>query len=323
MDINKYLEENQPIAYRIFSNALKYDRIFHAYLLSGPIGTPLLEIAKHLAKCFITKSKNIQIEENETTKRIDEGNYIDFLSIDGKSSTIKIDDIRKIELKFSKTSIEEGEIKIYIINAIENMSLDAINALLKFLEEPFENTYAILTTENENSILPTIKSRTEIIHFSSINQKQLITDSLNIGVSQNDAEILSFFYNDKDLIKEISSSTNYKETINQCLNFINSLSNYDEARFLLEKDIVKKIKDKFSFRLFIDFLILFFKEAINYSLNNETLLSSFTNELSFLINNFKNLDDVTLKLMNIRFELNYNLNTTLLLIKLVNEIFGV
>lgn len=50
---------------------------------------------------------------------------------------------------------------IYIINLVENMNVQAINSLLKFLEEPPANTYAFLTTENETKVLPTILSRCE------------------------------------------------------------------------------------------------------------------------------------------------------------------
>ena len=73
------------------------------------------------------------------------------------------------------------------------MTLDATNSLLKFLEEPPANTYAILTTLNKFYILPTIISRCEVINFSLLDQKELINNAINLNVSKEDAELLSFF----------------------------------------------------------------------------------------------------------------------------------
>ena len=150
MKISDYLEKNQQIPYKIFKNALERNSFFHAYLLNGSIGTPLLDVAKYLAKSMICKNHNPFACDNcPTCHRIDNGHYGNLIIINGKENTIKKDDINFIIDTFSKTSSEKNSLKIYIINLIENMTVDASNALLKFLEEPPENTYAILTTENK------------------------------------------------------------------------------------------------------------------------------------------------------------------------------
>ena len=53
MQVEKYLEQYQPIIYKTFVNSIKTNRLSHAYLLSGDPGTPLLEIAKFLAKSIL------------------------------------------------------------------------------------------------------------------------------------------------------------------------------------------------------------------------------------------------------------------------------
>ena len=56
MDCVNYLKKYQEIPYNIFKNALENNRFFHAYLLSGPTGTPIFEIAKFLSKCLLNNN---------------------------------------------------------------------------------------------------------------------------------------------------------------------------------------------------------------------------------------------------------------------------
>ena len=208
MDCVNYLKKYQEIPYNIFKNALENNRFFHAYLLSGPTGTPIFEIAKFLSKCLLNNKHELKEENNIISKTVENGTYPDLIIIDTKKEQVKIDDIRRIEDKFSQTSINQLGIKIYIINLIENLRPNEANALLKFLEEPLDNTYAILTTENEYSILPTILSRTEIVRFSSVNKNDLIDECIKLGVNKKDAEILTFFQNDASMIKEENENEN-------------------------------------------------------------------------------------------------------------------
>ena len=324
MKITDYLEKNQQIPYKIFKNSLERNSFFHAYLLNGSIGTPLLDVAKYLAKSMICKNHNPFACDNcSTCHRIDNGHYGNLIIINGKENTIKKDDINFIIDNFSKTSSEKNSIKIYIINLIENMTVDASNALLKFLEEPPENTYAILTTENKFRILPTILSRTEIINFSLLNQEKLIADSINLGTNKDDAEILSYFYNDPSTINEESKNDDYLTSKKDLIEMLNNVLNKDELRFIIESNIIPKLKTKEETRFFFDSLVVFVKEALKYKINKTTLLTSYVKILEDLIVSISNLDDAILVIMNARNELNYNLNTNLLVLHTLVKIFEV
>ncbi|QHX35565.1 DNA polymerase III subunit delta' [Spiroplasma sp. TIUS-1] len=72
---------------------------------------------------------------------------------------IKKAQIENMIEKFSASLIVENKTKVYIIHAAELLAVDSSNALLKFLEEPSPNTYAILTTTNASKVMTTIKSR--------------------------------------------------------------------------------------------------------------------------------------------------------------------
>ena len=322
MDCVNYLKKYQEIPYNIFKNALENNRFFHAYLLSGPTGTPIFEIAKFLSKCLLNNKHELKEENNIISKTVENGTYPDLIIIDTKKEQVKIDDIRRIEDKFSQTSINQLGIKIYIINLIENLRPNEANALLKFLEEPLDNTYAILTTENEYSILPTILSRTEIVRFSSVNKNDLIYECIKLGVNKKDAEILTFFQNDASMIKEEIENENYLEAKKYVENFINLLPNKEKLRFFVLNEINPNLKSKIQIRLFIDLLIIYLKEANKMKLKENIIIGESKDKLNVIISNVNSIDDAILKLMNYRYELSYNLNSQLLFLNLIESIFG-
>lgn len=322
MDCVNYLKKYQEIPYNIFKNALENNRFFHAYLLSGPTGTPIFEIAKFLSKCLLNNKHELKEEDNIISKTVENRTYPDLIIIDTKKEQVKIDDIRRIEDKFSQTSINQLGIKIYIINLIENLRPNEANALLKFLEEPLDNTYAILTTENEYSILPTILSRTEIVRFSSVNKNDLIDECIKLGVNKKDAEILTFFQNDASMIKEEIENENYLEVKKYVENFINLLPNKEKLRFFVLNEINSNLKSKIQIRLFIDLLIIYLKEANKMKLKENIIIGESKDKLNVIISNVNSIDDAILKLMNYRYELSYNLNSQLLFLNLIESIFG-
>ena len=322
MDCVNYLKKYQEIPYNIFKNALENNRFFHAYLLSGPTGTPIFEIAKFLSKCLLNNKHELKEEDNIISKTVENGTYPDLIIIDTKKEQVKIDDIRRIEDKFSQTSINQLGIKIYIINLTENLRPNEANALLKFLEEPLDNTYAILTTENEYSILPTILSRTEIVRFSSVNKNDLIDECIKLGVNKKDAEILTFFQNDASMIKEEIEDEDYLEAKKYVENFINLLPNKEKLRFFVLNEINPNLKSKIQIRLFIDLLIIYLKEANKMKLKENIIIGESKDKLNVIISNVNSIDDAILKLMNYRYELSYNLNSQLLFLNLIESIFG-
>ena len=322
MDCVNYLKKYQEIPYNIFKNALENNRFFHAYLLSGPTGTPIFEIAKFLSKCLLNNKHELKEEDNIISKTVENRTYPDLIIIDTKKEQVKIDDIRRIEDKFSQTSFNKLGIKIYIINLIEYLRPNEANALLKFLEEPLDNTYAILTTENEYSILPTILSRTEIVRFSSVNKNDLIDECIKLGVNKKDAEILTFFQNDASMIKEEIENEDYLEAKKYVENFINLLPNKEKLRFFVLNEINPNLKSKIQIRLFIDLLIIYLKEANKMKLKENIIIGESKDKLNVIISNVNSIDDAILKLMNYRYELSYNLNSQLLFLNLIESIFG-
>ena len=107
MQIDKYLQEYQPVIYKTFVNALETNKLSHAYLLSGSSGMPLKEVAVYLAKSLLCDNPQpLACNSCITCMRIDEGNYPDVMVFDGENLSIKKGDIEKITSTFDKTALE-------------------------------------------------------------------------------------------------------------------------------------------------------------------------------------------------------------------------
>jgi len=131
----------------LLENALKLDRVAHAYLFTGPKGVGKTSIARILAH-----------EINELPYS-DDSNHLDIIEIDAASNN-GVDDIRDLRerVNLAPTSAKK---KIYIIDEVHMLSKPAFNALLKTLEEPPEHVVFILATTDVNKLPETIVSRTQ------------------------------------------------------------------------------------------------------------------------------------------------------------------
>lgn len=328
MQIEKYLKTYQPVVYQTFVNSIKRKTLSHAYLLSGNPGTPLFAVAKFLAKSILCDDPSpLACENCITCIRIDSDNYPDVIILDGSKATVKKEDVLNIETRFEKTALESKNIMIYIINLVENMTIEAVNSMLKFLEEPDSPVYAFLTTNNENNVLPTILSRCQILHLKTVDRKQVIEDAIELGVNKEDAELLSYFYNDSELIFELlnpkedeeEEKENYlrgKEAFVDLLNALNSDS-AKEAIYYVDKEIIPMIKSKESMRFFLDMLVQAFEDLLNIKCSRDITLESYATILNDLSNKLPHINESLLEIMKQRNIVNLNVNNSLQLDHLI------
>lgn len=322
MQIGQYLEKYQPVIYKTFINAKNENKLSHAYLLSGSIGMPLKETALFLAKSLLCDDPQpLACEKCITCLRVDEGNYPDVIIFDGGEGRIKKDDVQKIIGSFDKSALEDKGIMIYVIHLVENMTSVAVNALLKFLEEPGRNIFAFLTTENESKVLPTIISRTQVLRFREIDRSEIINNAEIAGVLAEDAELLSGFYNDSNMIKTISESDEYKvakQALDDQLSAM--LISPDDAVFTCQRLIVPNIKTYDIARLYIKMLAEIFKDLLNLSVSGNITLKSYDNILHELLGHLKNIDKSLLIILSSLNKLDININIPLLLDHIIYEI---
>ncbi|MGB9913837.1 MAG: DNA polymerase III subunit gamma/tau, partial [Candidatus Kapaibacteriota bacterium] len=146
-------------------NAVRLNRIHHAYLFSGPRGVGKTTTARILAR-VVNCENPIDAEpcnKCESCVAILEGRSLDVIEIDGASNN-SVDDIRTLR-ENAKYPPVSGKYKIYIIDEVHMLSTSAFNALLKILEEPPSHLIFIFATTEPHKVIPTILSRCQRFDF--------------------------------------------------------------------------------------------------------------------------------------------------------------
>lgn len=164
----------QEVAVRVLRNAVRLNKLSHAYLFAGPRGTGKTTLAR-----ILTRAVNcLQPEDGEpcgtceNCLSIDKGTFPDLIEIDAASNR-GIDDIRSIRDAVSYAPIK-GKYKVYILDEAHMLTREAFNALLKTLEEPPPRTIFVLCTTEYEKIMPTILSRCQRLIFSKLKEEEIV-----------------------------------------------------------------------------------------------------------------------------------------------------
>ncbi|MCA9084054.1 MAG: DNA polymerase III subunit gamma/tau [Planctomycetaceae bacterium] len=163
-------QEHVSLALR---NAIRANRVAHAYLFTGARGVGKTSTARILAKALNCPNVKDGVPCNhcEICDGISTGNDVDVLEIDGASNR-GIDDIRSLRANVNVRSMRT-RFKLYIIDEVHMLTREAFNALLKTLEEPPPNVKFVFCTTEPNKVPDTILSRCQRFDFSAIGEQSI------------------------------------------------------------------------------------------------------------------------------------------------------
>ncbi len=174
---------------RPLQNAVKADRVAHAYLFAGPRGTGKTTTARLLAKavnCLDEDLANRPCGTCEHCLSIAEGTFLDLIEIDAASNT-SVDDVRDLRDRIN-FSPNKGRFKVYIVDEVHMLSTAAFNALLKTLEEPPAHAIFILATTEVHKIPATVLSRCQRHEFRRLPVKTIV-EYLQSKVEQEELSV--------------------------------------------------------------------------------------------------------------------------------------
>lgn len=238
---------------KIIENMFKNNRLSHAYLLCGEQGTPKKDIAFYIAQKFYC---NDACGNCPSCNQIINNIHPNIFYIKSEGQNIKKEQITNLIHELSRSSLVDGP-RIYIIDNVEDMNKYSANSLLKFIEEPTNNIYAILTTSNFEAVLPTIKSRCQIINVKS-------NGLLDIDASNKDRALLSELTRSKEEALSLIESEEY----NLITSIVEQIYYHPRnERISLIKDLYNIFREKANIELFIKISIIYLRDVAIYNHN--------------------------------------------------------
>ena len=179
----------------------KINNYSHAYLIDTNDLDSSYSFVKELAKKIIISTNDELLYTNDQiSSLIEENNFDDFYVLNPDTNNIKIEELNELFNYFETKSLRNNGNRVYVIYGMERFSTTLSNKILKFLEEPENNIYGILMTQNINVLLPTIISRCQTIKLSY--ETTFDDEKLN-----NMKNFLSFFI--KNRLNTIAYTNNY------------------------------------------------------------------------------------------------------------------
>ena len=315
--------KGQSAAYNILKNAIDKKTVAHAYLFYSDN----LKVASEFALCF---SKTLLCSKNKLNAvecgncaichRIDNNNFPELKIIEPEGLWIKKDQLLNLQEEFRMKPLE-GDKKVYIVNSVDKLNVQAANSILKFLEEPEPNIIALMTTSDIRSILPTIISRCQLIslkgegdtinkNFDSISNKALV----KVGQL--------YYKNVSDLEKFLTDAKNVAK-LDAIVLFIKK---YETLKFDVLLETKKLWADYFAekedYIWAFEMLTLFYKDVLNFMYNKKPEIFEYYLEVIELVASLNKTNDIIHKLQKIiliKEKIKYNINLNLLMDKLIIE----
>ena len=168
------------------TNAYHSNKLSHAYLFEGDDAQTMKQVAINFAKLILCQT------DSQCETKVSTYNHPDFMYISTTENAIKKEQVEQLVRHMNQLPIESTN-KVYIIEDFEKLTVQGENSILKFLEEPPDNTIAILLSTKPEQILDTIHSRCQHVYFKPIDKEKFINRLVEQDMSKPVAEMISTY----------------------------------------------------------------------------------------------------------------------------------
>lgn len=266
-------------------NAIKMDKVSHAYIINGE---------KNAGKEFIAKTfaMALQCENRQGTEPCGEchscrqalsGNHPDIIFITHeKPGTIGVDDIRRQVNNDVAIKPYKGPKKIYIMNEGEKMTAQAQNALLKTLEEPPEYAVLLILTGNVDSLLQTILSRCVVLNMKPAKDAQIkryLMETMEIPDYKADI-CVAFARGNVGKAKLLASSEEFDKVKEEAITLLKYIKEMELNEIVAA---IKKITEyKFDVNDYMDILSIWYRDVLLFKATHDANLLIFKEEIQHI-----------------------------------------
>ncbi|PWJ47250.1 ATP-binding protein [Faecalicatena contorta] len=267
-------------------NAVKMDKVSHAYILNGEKGSG----KKLLANLFAMSLQCHEREEDgdacgkcKSCKQAINSNQPDIIKVTHeKPSTISIDDIREQVNGDIGIKPYSSKYKIYIIADADMMTVQAQNAILKTIEEPPEYAVIMLLTENAETLLPTIRSRCVMLKLRNT-RDQLVKKYLmeQMQIPDYKADIcVAFAQGNVGRAIMLASSEHFNEIKEEAVHLLRNINEMELS------DLAEAVKRCASYKLeitdYLDVLAIWYRDVLIYKATMNVDRVVFSDQLKYI-----------------------------------------
>lgn len=264
------LKKSQPKVVKLFRNGVRKNRLVHTYLFEGPSGTNKLDAAYYLASLLFCEDVNKPCLKCDNCMMILNKKHPSVFYLTPETEVIKKQQIEALIYEFSLTALVEGK-RVFIIDGIEKANLYAANSILKFLEEMNEKDYGILISENLSSILPTIKSRSQIVNFQKKSELDVVDELVSYKVDEQFARVIVKLTNSVSDGLELANDKLFVNIYELAIKIIKAVIIKEDVPLLVlnrEGNELLREKEKKYHHYFLNMLVLFNNDMLYFSLGN-------------------------------------------------------
>ena len=263
------LKDLQPLVYQQFVTILEQGRLSHAYLFSGDFAS--FEMALFLSQALFCQEKVgvLPCGKCRSCRLIESNDFSDVTIVAPQGNFIKTDTIRELVKNFSQSGFESSQ-QVFIIRDAEKMHVNAANSLLKVIEEPQSTIHIFLLTNQEEAVLPTIKSRTQIISFPQ-NLTYLERFLEEEGLLKTQASLIARLVSSQEEAKRLATNKSFIDLLDQAKKFTELLLTDSNRAYLQVGVLVPLAVEKAEQGRLFDVLSLLLAERLTEMIAREKM----------------------------------------------------